>query len=203
MIGHHENNGAINFEKLKVFKPDSIEENKNRVFKSVTNLLQFTKKHSCPKIEADKYDEESAGKTLYSCIQKTFVFNRYHFWLNSKIYKPEINCNLKIQVCRYVFKKKFTQKDALKKVMGKKRSQIGRFYRFFGNFSMSHNFFSRTYAVLNFWYVVELVEFYRSVYFQVNRAIQIFWSFSWNTLPRPHGTWYFLFLSLKPAVSRL
>ena len=69
MIGHHKNNGAINFEKLEVFKPDSIEGNKNRVFKSVTNLLQFTKKHSCPKIEAEKYDEESAGKTLYSCIQ--------------------------------------------------------------------------------------------------------------------------------------
>ena len=42
---------------------------KFQVFKSVTNLLQFTKKHSCPKIEAEKYDEESAGKTLYSCIQ--------------------------------------------------------------------------------------------------------------------------------------
>ena len=67
MIGHHKNNGAINFEKLEVFKPDSIEGNKNRVFKSVTNLLQFTKKHSCPKIEAEKYDEENAGKTLHSC----------------------------------------------------------------------------------------------------------------------------------------
>ena len=42
---------------------------KFQVFKSVTNLLQFTKKHSCPKIEAEKYDEEGAGETLYSCIQ--------------------------------------------------------------------------------------------------------------------------------------
>ena len=69
-----------------------------------------------------------------------------------------------------------------KKVMGKKRSQIGQFYRFFGDFSISHNFFSRIYAVLIFSYVVEMVEFYRSVYFQVTRAIQIFWPFSWNTL---------------------
>ena len=69
MIGHHKNNGALNFEKLEVFKPNSIEGNKNRVFKSVTNLLQFTKKHSCPKIEAEIYDEENAGKTPYSYIE--------------------------------------------------------------------------------------------------------------------------------------
>ena len=61
----------------KAFEPDSIVGNKNRVFKSVTNLLQFTKKHSCPKIEAEKYDEESAGKTLYFCIQPQPDLNKY------------------------------------------------------------------------------------------------------------------------------
>ena len=28
-----------------------------------------------------------------------------NFWLNQKFYKAEINCNEKIAVCKYVFKK--------------------------------------------------------------------------------------------------
>ena len=107
--------------------------------------------------------------------------------MNKSFNKTENSCYDKKWVCRYVFKKVDAKICPRKKVMGKKRSQIGQFYRYFGDFSISHNFFSRIYAVLIFWYVVEMVEFYRSVYFQVNRAIQIFWPFSWNTLLKSMG----------------
>ena len=72
MIGHHRNGGTpMKFEKIEVFKPGDIVDGGSPTYKSVTNLLQFTKKHSCPEIEAESYDEEKVGKTLYSCVKQS------------------------------------------------------------------------------------------------------------------------------------
>ena len=63
----------------------------------------------------------------------------------------------------------------IKKVIGKKRSEISQFIGFLAIFQDAITFF---YENMPLGYVVEFVEFYRFVYFQVNRAIQIFWPFS-------------------------
>ena len=75
--------------------------------------------------------------------------------MSQKFYKAGINCNEKLSVCRYVIEEVYVKIFPRKKVMGKKRSRISQFYRFFDSFSISHTvwpipFFSRIHAVLNF-----------------------------------------------------
>ena len=62
VVGHRKNSGAINFETLEIFNPGKPSEDEEPVFKGITNLLQYTQKHSCP-----KEDKTKDGDELYTC----------------------------------------------------------------------------------------------------------------------------------------
>ena len=139
------------------------------MFAKMAIFEQFANVKSMTNFFVLKYRQQSGDTNFWS-----FSFN---------------TLNETISVCRYVLKK-FTQKYALEKTLWAKNSlKLSQFYRFFGNFSKSHNFFFRIHTDLNFRYVLELVKFYWYVYF-----LGISGSYR---VPGKYITWesvYFLFL---------
>ena len=92
------------------------------------------------------------------------------FWRNlglkQKFYKNKITCSQKIVVCRYV-KKNCAKICPGKKLLAKNALKQANFIVFSPTFQEAITFF-RKHSALDFWYVVELVEFYRFVYFETS-----------------------------------
>ena len=68
VVGHDDNGGEFTFDKLEVFRPEISTKSTSTLYRGITDLLQYTQKHSCPLRLADaEEDAKTDGKTLYKC----------------------------------------------------------------------------------------------------------------------------------------